>query len=87
MLIYPKINPIAFHVGSFAVHWYGIMYLLGFAAAWILARYRGMRTTPGWSAELIADLIFYAALGVTVARLHCARTPAHLKHGLSELGK
>ena len=29
MLHYPKINPIAFHIGPLEVHWYGIM-LAGF---------------------------------------------------------
>jgi phosphatidylglycerol---prolipoprotein diacylglyceryl transferase len=33
MLTYPGFDPIAFQVGRVKVHWYGIMYLLGFAAA------------------------------------------------------
>ena len=31
MLTYPGFNPIAFELGPVKVHWYGIMYLLGFA--------------------------------------------------------
>ena len=38
MIVYPGFNPIAFEIGRVKVHWYGIMYLLGFAAAWWLAR-------------------------------------------------
>jgi phosphatidylglycerol:prolipoprotein diacylglycerol transferase len=44
MLTYPHINPIAisigpvFGIGPLRVHWYGIMYLIGFVAAWLLAR-------------------------------------------------
>ena len=34
------IDPIAIQVGPIAVHWYGIMYLLGFGAGWALARRR-----------------------------------------------
>jgi phosphatidylglycerol:prolipoprotein diacylglycerol transferase len=34
MLVYPGFNPIAFEIGRVKVHWYGIMYLLGFASAW-----------------------------------------------------
>ena len=30
---YPKINPVAFHIGSWPVYWYGLMYLVGFLAA------------------------------------------------------
>ena len=38
MLTYPHIDPIAIAVGPLRVHWYGIMYLIGFLAAWTLAR-------------------------------------------------
>src|SRR5579863_10282996 len=70
MLTYPHINPIAisigpiFGFGPLRVHWYGIMYLIGFAAAWWLARYRARRPGSTWSALDIDDLIFYCAIGV-----------------------
>ena len=35
MLIYPDIDPIAVAIGPVKVHWYGLMYLLGFLAAWL----------------------------------------------------
>ena len=66
MLNYPQINPIAFHIGSLSVHWYGIMYLLAFAAAWLLATYRQKKAVPPWNSDLIADLIFYSALGAII---------------------
>ena len=40
MLTYPEIDPVAFSIGSFQVRWYGLTYLAGFAAFWLLARYR-----------------------------------------------
>ncbi|HUI62922.1 MAG TPA: prolipoprotein diacylglyceryl transferase family protein, partial [Steroidobacteraceae bacterium] len=40
MLRYPGFDPIALRIGPLRVHWYGIMYLLGFAAGWLLARRR-----------------------------------------------
>lgn len=40
MLQYPSINPVAFSIGPLAVHWYGIMYLIGFLGAWILLNWR-----------------------------------------------
>ena len=64
MIHYPHIDPIAFHVGPFLVHWYGIMYLLGFALAWILGSYRAPRVVPAWTADEVSDLILYGALGV-----------------------
>ena len=64
MLHYPHINPIAFQIGPIAVHWYGIMYLVGFAAAWWLARTRAARPGSTWRAVDVDDFVFYAMLGV-----------------------
>ncbi len=40
------------------------MYLLGFAAAWFLARRRAARPNSTWKADDVDDFIFYAMLGV-----------------------
>jgi len=72
MLTYPHINPIAisigpvFGLGPLRVHWYGLMYLIGFVAAWWLARYRAKQPGSTWTALDIDDLIFYCAIGVIV---------------------
>lgn len=66
MLTYPQINPIAFHIGPIKVHWYGIMYLVGFAGAWLLALYRAKRSKLGLTSDQVSDLIFYAAIGVVL---------------------
>src|SRR3990167_9293350 len=66
MLAYPHINPIAFHLGVLKVHWYGLMYLIGFLLAWILATYRANKPSSGWNSMQVSDLIFYAALGVVI---------------------
>jgi phosphatidylglycerol---prolipoprotein diacylglyceryl transferase len=64
MLQYPGFNPIAFELGPVKVHWYGIMYLLGFGSAWGLARWRASRPASTWKPGDVDDLIFYAMLGV-----------------------
>lgn len=64
MLQYPGFNPIAFEIGPLKVHWYGIMYLIGFAGAWWLARVRAARPGSTWKPTDVDDLIFYAMLGV-----------------------
>jgi len=64
MLIYPGFNKVAFSIGPIRVHWYGIMYLLGFAAAWWLARRRAARSGSTWKPGDVDDLIFFAMLGV-----------------------
>jgi phosphatidylglycerol:prolipoprotein diacylglycerol transferase len=67
MLTYPNINPIAFHLGPLSVHWYGIMYLIGFIGAWGLLSWR-LRVAPprGFLPEQVSDLIFYVALGIII---------------------
>src|SRR5579871_6719583 len=64
MIVYPHINPIAIRLGPLSVHWYGIMYLVGFAAAWWLARYRARQPNSSWRAVDVDDFLFYAMLGV-----------------------
>jgi phosphatidylglycerol:prolipoprotein diacylglycerol transferase len=64
MLTYPDIDPIAVHLGRLKIHWYGIMYVIGFAAAWWLARLRAKRPGSTWKPEQVDDLIFWAMVGV-----------------------
>jgi phosphatidylglycerol:prolipoprotein diacylglycerol transferase len=64
VLTYPDIDPIAFALGPLRVHWYGLMYLVGFAIAWGLGRWRATQSGSGWTRELVDDLIFYCVLGV-----------------------
>lgn len=65
MLQYPDIDPVAFQIGPLAVHWYGIMYLIGFATAWGLALWR-VKNRSDWTSQQVGDLIFYGALGVII---------------------
>lgn len=64
MLIYPNIDPVAIQIGTFAVRWYGIMYLLGFLGAFGYCLQHRHYSNPPWTRESIADLLFYAAMGV-----------------------
>jgi phosphatidylglycerol---prolipoprotein diacylglyceryl transferase len=64
MIQYPGFNPIAVEIGPVKVHWYGIMYLLGFASAWWLARSRARRPGSTWKPSDVDDLIFFDMLGV-----------------------
>ena len=47
MLQYPNIDPVVVTLGPLQIHWYGIMYLIGFAAAWLLAKKRAAVTDSG----------------------------------------
>ncbi|MEW5972481.1 MAG: prolipoprotein diacylglyceryl transferase [Pseudomonadota bacterium] len=62
MLVYPHIDPVALQLGPLKVHWYGLMYLVGFALAWGLGRLRA--EAKGFGKEEPGDMLFYIALGV-----------------------
>jgi phosphatidylglycerol:prolipoprotein diacylglycerol transferase len=64
MIEWLHINPVALSIGPIKVHWYGIMYLIGFICAWGLALWRARRYKLDWTSEQVSDLIFYGALGV-----------------------
>ncbi|MEY1662881.1 prolipoprotein diacylglyceryl transferase [Isoalcanivorax beigongshangi] len=64
MLQYPQIDPVALSLGPLKVHWYGLMYLIGFVLAWYLGMRRARRPGSGWTPQQVGDLIFYGALGV-----------------------
>jgi phosphatidylglycerol:prolipoprotein diacylglycerol transferase len=66
MIAYPDIDPIALQLGPVKIHWYGLMYLLGFATSWWLGRVRAKDPRRNWSGAAVDDLLFYIALGVIV---------------------
>lgn len=64
MIAYPDIDPIAVSLGPIAIHWYGLMYLIGFVSAYYLGVYRAKRSEGLWTSEQVSDMIFYGAMGV-----------------------
>lgn len=67
MITHPQIDPVAIHLGPLGVHWYGLMYLLGFVLFLWLGKFRLRKIErPGWNATLIDDLLFYGVMGVVV---------------------
>jgi phosphatidylglycerol:prolipoprotein diacylglycerol transferase len=63
MLTYPAIDPIIFTLGPLSVRWYGVTYVIAFAAAWLLGRSRARRSGSIWKPEHVDDLVFYSAIG------------------------
>jgi phosphatidylglycerol:prolipoprotein diacylglycerol transferase len=63
-MMHPQIDPIAFSIGPLAVRWYGLMYLIGFAAAWWLGLRRIAQGKAPITRTQFDDLIFLAVLGV-----------------------
>jgi len=67
MLIHPQIDPVAIAIGPLAIRWYGLMYLVGFGAAFLLARSRIKQGRSGAiSYAVFDDLFFFSVLGVVL---------------------
>ncbi|MFO7324885.1 MAG: prolipoprotein diacylglyceryl transferase [Pseudomonadota bacterium] len=66
MLEYPDIDPVALAIGPVRIHWYGIMYVVGFAVAWWLGRHQAARPGSTWKPQQVDDLIFWSMVGVIV---------------------
>ncbi|MGB0723382.1 MAG: prolipoprotein diacylglyceryl transferase [Gammaproteobacteria bacterium] len=66
MIAYPEIDPIIVSIGPLHLRWYGLMYVVGFAAAWWLGAIRTRRPGAPLSREEMENLIFWCALGVII---------------------
>ncbi|MFT5449558.1 MAG: phosphatidylglycerol:prolipoprotein diacylglycerol transferase [Gammaproteobacteria bacterium] len=64
MIAFPDIDPVAIAIGPLKVHWYGLMYLAGFAVAWWLGRRRTRDAWRGIRAVDMDDVLFFAVLGI-----------------------
>ena len=71
MLAYPEIDPVLLTIGPLKLRWYGLMYVLGFAASYLLVRYQlKQRSFPelqenfeNLNIALIISMIIGARLG------------------------
>ena len=64
MLTYPQIDPVLIAIGPLKIHWYGLMYLVGFAGVWLLGQQRARQPWSAIKPEAIEDLVTYGAMGV-----------------------
>lgn len=85
MLQYPNINPEIVRVGPFAVRWYGMMYLIGFASSYLLVKYQ-LKKSGSRNGVDIDSLYSYVILGLLAgARLGYVvfyNLPFYLSHPL-----
>ena len=65
-MIYPHIDPVALKLGPLAIHWYGLMYLVGIFGGWYLLVRRCRKPWVDWTPNQVSDLIFYVAVGVVL---------------------
>jgi phosphatidylglycerol---prolipoprotein diacylglyceryl transferase len=73
MLMHPSIDPVALQIGPFAIHWYGLTYLLAFGLFFLLARLRlrhepfaSVHSPAPWTVRDVEDLLFLGVVGVVV---------------------
>lgn len=65
MFVHPNFDPVAIQIGPLAIRWYGLMWLVGFAATYAAGRYRIARGLAGRvTVQAIDDLLFFVVLGV-----------------------
>lgn len=70
MIPYPDISPEIIRIGPLAVRWYGMMYLIGFAASYLLVRYQIKKKRLDLGRDFAESLYSYLILGLLLgARL------------------
>ena len=77
---YPHIDPVFFRLGALEFRWYGLMYIIGFVAAYCIINAEVQRRKLPLSKDDVADLIFAVALGVILG----GRTGYVLFYNLAE---
>ncbi|MGI8488070.1 prolipoprotein diacylglyceryl transferase [Pectobacterium sp. S5] len=65
-LAFPQFDPVIFSIGPLALHWYGLMYLVGFIFAMWLAVRRANKPSSGWTKDEVENLLYMGFLGVFV---------------------
>ncbi|MBS0849447.1 prolipoprotein diacylglyceryl transferase [Citrobacter sp. JGM124] len=63
-LRFPNIDPVLFSIGPISLHWYGLMYLIGFVFAMWLAGRRASRPGSGWTKNEVENLLYAGFVGV-----------------------
>lgn len=89
MMSYPHIDPVIFQVGPLQVRWYGLMYVLGFAATLLLVKHQikkfNFRELDVHFENLNLVLIISLVLGGRLGYVLFYNLPYYLKHPLEVL--
>lgn len=62
----PSIDPVLLRLGPLEFRWYGLMYILGFLAAYFIIRSQTKKRNIPISSETLSDIIFLIALGIVL---------------------
>jgi phosphatidylglycerol:prolipoprotein diacylglycerol transferase len=62
----PAIDPVFLHLGPLEFRWYGLMYILGFLAAFLIIKSQAKKRALLISSETLSDIVFLIALGIVL---------------------
>ncbi|MDD9640743.1 MULTISPECIES: prolipoprotein diacylglyceryl transferase [Enterobacterales] len=63
---HPNIDPVMIHIGPFAIHWYGFMYLLAFSICYGLSKHYSRYSNSVINSQEIDNYFAYACLSLIV---------------------
>jgi phosphatidylglycerol---prolipoprotein diacylglyceryl transferase len=61
-----QMNPVIFSAGSFAIRWYGMMYIIAFGVVYLLSRYRINSEKLPFERSFVGDALTWAMVGVVL---------------------
>ncbi|NTV05333.1 MAG: prolipoprotein diacylglyceryl transferase [Chlorobiaceae bacterium] len=61
-----QMNPVIFSIGSFAIRWYGMMYIIAFAVTYLLSHYRIKSEKLPFERSFVGDALTWAMVGVVL---------------------
>lgn len=89
MLIFPNIDPVIFRIGPLQVRWYGLMYVLGFTAVYLLVKYQikkfNLKSLAAHFENLNFVLITSLVLGARLGYVFIYNFSYYMKHPLEIL--
>lgn len=65
MLQFPNIDPVAIHIGSFAIRWYSLAYMAGIlGGVWMIAQEHARKPLENLTKKALDDIILWAVAGI-----------------------
>ncbi len=61
-----QMNPVIFSAGTFAIRWYGMMYIIAFGVAYLLSQYRIKSEKLLFEPSFVGDALTWAMVGVVL---------------------
>lgn len=62
----PTIDPVFLRLGPLEFRWYGLMYILGFLAAYFIIKSQAKKRAIPLSSETLSDIVFLVAIGIVL---------------------